>query len=105
MKRPVLTAAGVLVRWNLSISEWFIVEALAKRTGVPALAAYAQKQAAAKDISYAKCFLPGWRGLPPLPEPGTAHPALRAEPIQVAAVCAAWIHDIDQRSTTDGTAR
>ncbi|MEU6872418.1 hypothetical protein [Streptomyces sp. NPDC046751] len=73
-----LTAAGVLVRWNLSTAEWFIVEALVKRTGVPALAAYAQKQAAAKDISYAKYFLPGWRELPPLPEPGTARPPLRA---------------------------
>lgn len=73
-----LTAAGVLVRWNLSTNEWFIVEALVKRTGVPALAAYAQKQAAAKDISYAKYFLPGWRELPPLPEPGTARPPLRA---------------------------
>ncbi|MFD7066102.1 hypothetical protein ACFV97_02580 [Streptomyces sp. NPDC059913] len=73
-----LTAAGILVRWNLSTSEWFIVEALVKRTGVPALAAYAQKQAAAKDISYAKYFLPGWRELPPLPEPGAARPPLRA---------------------------
>ncbi|MEU0631071.1 hypothetical protein [Streptomyces sp. NPDC005989] len=76
-----------------------------KRIGVPALAAYAQKQAAAKGISYAKYFLPGWRELPPLPGHGTARLALRAEPIQVAAVCAAWIHDIDQRPTTDETAR
>ncbi|MFE5090630.1 hypothetical protein ACFRCI_09540 [Streptomyces sp. NPDC056638] len=73
-----ITAAGILVRWNLSTSEWFIVDALIKRTGVAALAAYAQKQAAAKDISYAKYFLPGWRELPPLPEPGTERPALRA---------------------------
>jgi hypothetical protein len=73
-----LTAAGVLVRWNLSTAEWFVVEALIQKTGIPALAAYAQKQAAAKDISYAKYFLPGWRELPPLPEPGTARPALRA---------------------------
>ncbi|MFB6813073.1 hypothetical protein ACFCV8_00800 [Streptomyces sp. NPDC056347] len=73
-----LTAAGILVRWNLSTSEWFIVDALVKRTGIPALAAYAQKQAAAKDVSYARYFLPGWRELPPLPEPGTTRPPLRA---------------------------
>jgi hypothetical protein len=75
-----LTAAGILVRWNLSTSEWFIIDALIKRTGVTALAAYAQKQAAAKDISYAKYFLPGWRELPPLPEAGTVRPPLRAVP-------------------------
>ncbi|MFE7360692.1 hypothetical protein [[Kitasatospora] papulosa] len=73
-----LTAAGILVRWNLAPAEWFIVEALIQRTGVAALAAYAQKQAAAKDISYAKYFLPGWRELPPMPEAGTARPPLRA---------------------------
>jgi len=73
-----LTAAGILVRWNLAPAEWFIVEALIQRTGVAALAAYAQKQAAAKDISYAKYFLPGWRELPPMPEAGTTRPPLRA---------------------------
>lgn len=73
-----LTAAGILVRWNLSTSEWFVIDALIKRTGVAALAAYAEKQAAAKDISYAKYFLPGWRELPPLPEAGTVRPPLRA---------------------------
>lgn len=29
-------------------------------------------------MSYARYFLPGWRDLPPLPEPGTARPPLRA---------------------------
>lgn len=78
-----LTAAGVVVRWNLSTSEWFVVEALIRRTGVPALAAYAQRQAAGKDISYARYFLAGWRELPPLPEtpePGIGRPPLRAVP-------------------------
>ncbi|MFH9761349.1 hypothetical protein ACH4MJ_04340 [Streptomyces anulatus] len=75
-----LTAAGILVRWNLSVAEWFTVEALINRTGVAALAAYAQKQATARDVSYARYFLPGWRDLPPLPEPGTARPPLRAVP-------------------------
>lgn len=73
-----LTAAGILVRWNLSTSEWFTVEALIKRTGIAALAAYAQKQASTREISYAKYFLPGWRELPPMPEAGTTRPPLRA---------------------------
>ncbi|MFD5900977.1 hypothetical protein ACFWHG_05695 [Streptomyces microflavus] len=73
-----ITAAGILVRWNLSTAEWFIVEALIKRTGIAALAAYAQKQATTRDVSYARYFLSGWRDLPPLPEPGTARPPLRA---------------------------
>ncbi|WP_393057676.1 hypothetical protein [Streptomyces sp. LN549] len=74
----MITAAGILVRWNLSSAEWFTVEALIKRTGIAALAAYAQKQAAAKDVSYARYFLPGWKELPPLPEAGTERPPLRA---------------------------
>lgn len=74
----MITAAGILVRWNLSSAEWFTVEALIKRTGIAALAAYAQKQAAAKDVSYARYFLPGWKELPPLPAAGTARPPLRA---------------------------
>lgn len=73
-----LTASGVVVRWNLTTTEWFTVEALIKRTGIPALTAYAQKQAAAKDISYAKYFLPGWRELPPLPEQPAGPRPLRA---------------------------
>lgn len=77
-----LTTAGILVRWNLSAAEWSVVGALVERTGVPALAAFARKQASARDISFAKYFLPGWRELPPLPAPGgatgTARPAPRA---------------------------
>ncbi|MFC8282904.1 hypothetical protein [Streptomyces cyaneofuscatus] len=76
----MITAAGILVRWNLTVAEWFTVEALIKRTGIAALAAYAQKQATTRDVSYARYFLPGWRDLPPLPEPGTARPPLRAVP-------------------------
>lgn len=73
-----ITAAGILIRWNLSSNEWLIVDALIKRTGVAALAAYAQKQASARDVSYARYFLPGWKELPPLPEAGTERPPLRA---------------------------
>lgn len=75
-----LTSAGVVVRWNLTAAEWLSVEALIKAKGLPALAAYAQRQASARDISYARYFLAGWRELPPLPEPGTERPNLRAVP-------------------------
>ncbi|CAG6392739.1 hypothetical protein NMG29_06485 [Streptomyces cocklensis] len=85
-----ITAAGVVVRWNLSSAEWFTVEALIKRSGAPALAAYAQQQAARREITYARYFLPGWRELPPLPAasafgpdgdviPLTGRPRTRAE--------------------------
>lgn len=73
-----LTTAGVIVRWNLSTSEWLTLDALIKRSGIPALAAFAQKQAATRDISYARYFLSGWKDLPPLPTPGTERPQLRA---------------------------
>ncbi|MFF0426889.1 hypothetical protein ACFYUJ_21055 [Streptomyces sp. NPDC004520] len=73
-----LTTAGVLVRWNLAPAEWLTLDALIKRSGINALAAFAQKQAANRDISYARYFLAGWKDLPPLPEPGTTRPQLRA---------------------------
>ncbi len=71
-----ITAAGVVVRWNLSAAEWFTVEALIQRSGVAALADYARRQAAARDISYARYFLGGWRDLPPLPAAGTVPPGV-----------------------------
>ncbi|WP_327177334.1 hypothetical protein OG599_19980 [Streptomyces sp. NBC_01335] len=77
-----LTTAGVLVRWSLAASDWSVVEALIERTGVQALAAFALRQAAARDISFAKYFLPGWRELPPLPAPGAVRPAVPAQPVR-----------------------
>ncbi|WP_329424045.1 hypothetical protein [Streptomyces sp. NBC_01268] len=92
-----LTTAGVLVRWNLSTAEWFTIEALIKRTGVPALAAFAQKQATARDISYARYFLAGWKDLPPLPEPGATRPPLRA----VSGGYQPWTNPADQSGYYD----
>lgn len=69
-----LTAAGVIVRWNLTTPEWFVLEALIKKTGIEALAAFAAKQAGSREISYARYFLPGWKELPPLPSPGAKPP-------------------------------
>ncbi|MFJ3173767.1 hypothetical protein ACIPJK_23710 [Streptomyces roseus] len=72
-----LTNSGVLVRWNLSTTEWFTVEALILRSGIPVLTAHAQQQAARREITYARYFLPGWRDCPPLPETPTGPRPLR----------------------------
>ncbi|MFF9704118.1 hypothetical protein ACF1FE_23505 [Streptomyces griseofuscus] len=68
-----ITAAGVLVAWNLAPAEWFIVDALVKRSGLDMLAT-AAVQAAARNrrgVSHARYFLRAWQSLPPAPAPGT----------------------------------
>ena len=77
--RPIvdqITAAGVIVAWTLSTAEWFIVEALAKRSGPDMLAA-AAVQAARRNrrgVSHARYFLRTWQALPPAPAEGTTAP-------------------------------
>lgn len=76
-----ITAAGVVVAWNLAEAEWFIVDALTKRSGVDMLAT-AAVQAAARNrrgVSHARYFLRAWQSLPPAPAPGTV-PAAPAGP-------------------------
>lgn len=73
-----MTTAGVLVRWNLSAADWQRVDALIARSGATALAAYAARIAARRDVTYATYFVPGWHELPPLPAAGTGRPQLRA---------------------------
>ncbi|MEU0719073.1 hypothetical protein ABZ498_18080 [Streptomyces lavendulocolor] len=68
-----ITAAGVLVAWNLAPAEWFLVDALVKRSGLDMLAT-AAVQAAARNrrgVSHARYFLRAWQSLPPAPTPGT----------------------------------
>ncbi|WP_241844832.1 hypothetical protein [Streptomyces silvensis] len=68
-----ITAAGVLVAWNLAPAEWFVVDALVKRSGLDMLAT-AAVQAAARNrrgVSHARYFLRAWQSLPPAPAPGT----------------------------------
>lgn len=72
-----LTAAGVIVRWPFTGNEWFPLLALISKTGVPAMVDHAVKVAARTSVESAKYFLNGWGELPPMPEPGTARPALR----------------------------
>ncbi|MER5482970.1 hypothetical protein ABT024_07100 [Streptomyces sp. NPDC002812] len=80
-----LTNSGVLVRWNLSTAEWFTVEALILRSGIPVLTAHAQQQASRREITYARYFLAGWRDCPPLPETPAGPRPLRTVPNQTPA--------------------
>ncbi|MEU3096883.1 hypothetical protein ABZ690_19355 [Streptomyces sp. NPDC006967] len=78
--RPIvdqITAAGVIVAWTLAPAEWFIVEALAKRSGPDMLAAAAVQAAhrARNGVSHARYFLRTWQALPPAPPPGTTAPS------------------------------
>ncbi|MFF5001569.1 hypothetical protein ACFY3G_01965 [Streptomyces phaeochromogenes] len=84
-----ITAAGVLVAWNLAPAEWFLVDALAKRSGLDMLAAAAVQAAARnrKGVSHARYFLRAWQSLPPAPAPGTvpaAAPASNVIPLDRA---------------------
>lgn len=77
-----ITAAGVLVAWNLAPAEWFTVDALVKRSGVDMLAT-AAVQAAARNrrgVSHARYFLRAWQSLPPAPAAGTVPAAAPAGP-------------------------
>lgn len=79
--RPLVdacTLSDIHVRWNFNTTEWFELAALIKRSGVSMLATYARKQYAARDITYARYFMPGWRDLPPIPRPDAERPPLRA---------------------------
>lgn len=75
-----ITAAGVLVAWNLAPAEWFIVDALVKRSGLDMLATAAVQAAARnrKGVSHARYFLRAWQSLPPAPAPGTVPAAAPA---------------------------
>lgn len=84
-----ITAAGVLVAWNLAPAEWFLVDALAKRSGLDMLAAAAVQAAARnrKGVSHARYFLRAWQSLPPAPALGTvpaAAPASNVIPLDRA---------------------
>src|SRR5690606_5198002 len=74
--RPIvdqITAAGVVVAWTLTTAEWFIVDALARRSGPdrPAAAAVRAARRARNGVSHARYFLRTWQALPPAPAEGT----------------------------------
>lgn len=86
--RPLVdscTLAGIGVRWPLSSNEWLQLHAAVKKSGVPALAAYALRiwERERGGIESARYFLRGWAQLAPLPSADAERPALRAvEPPQ-----------------------
>lgn len=75
-----ISAAGVHVRWPFTNAEWLLVHALIKRSGTTAMVDFAVKAAGRARIESARYFLPGWKELAPLPEPGDERPPLRSVP-------------------------
>ncbi|MFD4880038.1 hypothetical protein ACFWOB_42675 [Streptomyces sp. NPDC058420] len=73
-----ITAAGVIVRWDLNTTEWFTLDAQMKRSGADMLATAAVRAAGRRDVSHARYFLRAWAGLPPAPAAGTAPAAAPA---------------------------
>jgi hypothetical protein len=64
-----LTAAGMVVGWDLAPADWFLIEALIKKCGDDYLVVTAAEMwaKAKKRPRYGSYFIPGWRGLPEIP--------------------------------------
>lgn len=98
-----LTSARLIVGWDLKAAEWFLVEALIQRCGIPALvvSATGSWQGARVQPRSATYFLPAWRVLPDSvsrPEPMGLPAAVGAEVVQFGPPA----HAPGQRpSTTD----
>ncbi|GAA0371624.1 mucin-2 [Streptomyces blastmyceticus] len=82
-----MTAAGMVVSWELAPAEWVLLQALIGRCGVPVLVDHAGGawQAARTRPRSARYFLAGWRSLPSMPTrtpdstgPGATVVALRS---------------------------
>lgn len=65
-----LTAAGMVVGWDLQPTDWFLIEALIKRCTVEVLVDHASGMwnSARTRPRSATYFLPGWRSLPDVTE-------------------------------------
>lgn len=64
-----LTAEGMVVGWDLDSAEWFLIEALIGRCGIPALVVSARGswQGARKQPRKGNYFIPAWREIPDAP--------------------------------------
>ncbi|MEU5130009.1 hypothetical protein [Streptomyces mobaraensis] len=64
-----MSAAGMVVSWELAPGEWALLHALIERCGVAVLVDHAGGawQAARTRPRSARYFLPGWRSLPSMP--------------------------------------
>lgn len=83
--QPLIAALGnagiVGVGWDLSTTDWFVIEALILRCGIPALtaSALASAEGARRRPRSGSYFLPAWRTLPDAPaQPAPGIPALPA---------------------------
>lgn len=73
-----LTAARLVVGWDLKPAEWFLIEALIQRCSIPALVTSARGswQGARTQPRSGNYFLPAWRALPDAPTaPAPPHDA------------------------------
>ena len=88
--RPLIdamTRAGLgYIRWPFEGNQWFVIEALIKKSGIEAMTAFAVKAASRTSVESAKFFLPGWRQLAPLP-PGYTPPSRNSPPPQAGPHC------------------
>ncbi|MGA4941741.1 hypothetical protein [Streptomyces cinereoruber] len=88
-----LHASQLIVGWELRPDEWFLIEALITRCGIPALVTSARGswQGARVQPRSGRYFIPAWRQLPDAPAAGT--PALA--PVQTLtgtdAKVAGWL--------------
>ncbi|MFC5144251.1 mucin-2 [Streptomyces aureoversilis] len=76
-----LTSARLVVGWDLQPAEWFVIEALVSRCGIPMLisSANASWHGARTQPRSGRYFLPAWRALPDAPaQPHTTTDALPA---------------------------
>jgi hypothetical protein len=78
--QPLVTAmqqAGIHVSWELSANEWLQIEAIIRRIPVDLLVADAVEawHRARSTPRLARYFLPGWRGIPAVPEGAPRQPA------------------------------
>lgn len=98
--RPLIDAmsrAGLgYVRWPFEGNQWFVIEALIKKSGIDAMTNFAVKAASRTNVESAKFFVPGWRQLAPLPAGYTAPPSRDQPPTQAGPHCG----DIDCHPTT-----
>jgi hypothetical protein len=64
-----LTAAGMVVGWDLHPGEWFLIEAMIKKTGVDHLVVKAAGmwEKAKERPRSGNYFIPGWKALPEVP--------------------------------------
>ncbi|MGW4810507.1 hypothetical protein ACWEPB_02530 [Kitasatospora cineracea] len=68
-----LTANKMAVGWDLTTADWFLIEALIVRCGIPMLVDHAigQWQSAKNRPRGGNYFIPGWRSLPDAPQADT----------------------------------